>query len=86
MRRAAACVLDGEVVLIEFEDERRGGEDGGAMNHRGQSVARVVRLDAYREAANAAQFLLGCLHEPKWLQRVSLETRRRARSRTSWSY
>jgi hypothetical protein len=40
---------------------------------REQNLARVVRLDAYREAVNAARFLLGCLHEPKWLQKVTVE-------------
>jgi hypothetical protein len=33
----------------------------------------VVKLDSYREAANAARFLLGCLHEPKWLRKVGVE-------------
>jgi hypothetical protein len=38
-----------------------------------QDAARVVRLDDYREAVNAARFLLGCLHEPKWLRTVTVE-------------
>jgi hypothetical protein len=38
-----------------------------------QNAGRVVRLDAYREAVNAARFLFGCLHEPKWLRKVSVE-------------
>lgn len=43
------------------------------MKPRERGAARVVRLDAYREAVDAARFLLGCLHEPKWLQKVTVE-------------
>jgi hypothetical protein len=43
------------------------------MKHREENIAGVVSLDAYREALNAARFLLGCLHEPKWLKKVSVE-------------
>ncbi len=43
------------------------------MRRRDQNIAAIVRLDAYREAVNAARFLLGCLHEPKWLKKVSVE-------------
>jgi hypothetical protein len=43
------------------------------MKRRDQNIAHVVRLDAYREAVDAARFLLGCLHEPKWLRKVTVE-------------
>jgi hypothetical protein len=35
--------------------------------------ALLVRLDAYREAVEAALFLRGCLHDPAWLKEVTVE-------------